>query len=104
GGLVGVVSAVIAGLLIPRLGRKRALVAFGIGTVAAIAAVIPLVAAGGALWAIVAVVLVNAFTSASYVVLYTINMDYCRPSNAGSDFTIQASISYFVRLVAAGLI
>ncbi len=104
GGGVSIVAALAAGATIQRLGRKRALVIYGIGQVAAIASVLPLAASGGIGWALLAIVLINVFTAASYVAMYTVNMDNARPDNAGSDFTLQVSISYFVRFAITGVI
>jgi hypothetical protein len=104
GGLVGCGAAIVAGLLIHRLGRKRALVLYGIGQVVAIAAVLPVVWAGGMVWVVTAIVLLNIFNTAAYAAMYTINMDYARAASAGSDFTVQTSISYALRFAGAGVI
>ncbi|WP_460392844.1 MFS transporter [Actinophytocola sediminis] len=104
GGAIGCVAAIAAGLLIPRLGRKRALVLYGLGQVVAIAAMLPLVFSGGMFWVLTAIVLLNIFNTASYAAMYTINMDYARPASAGSDFTVQTSISYALRFGSAGII
>jgi MFS family permease len=104
GGAVGIAAAIVAGLWVHRLGRKRSLVVFGLGQVVAIAATIPVATTGGLLWTIVAIVLLNIFNSAGFAAMYTINMDYARPTNAGSDFTIQVSISYFLRFASAAAI
>lgn len=103
-GVVGIVAAVVAGLLVPTLGRKRALILFGLGQAGAIASVIPVaLGAGGTVWMIVAIVLVSVFNSAGYAAMYTINMDFARREHAGSDFTVQVSVAYAVRFAAAGL-
>jgi MFS family permease len=104
GGAVGVVTALVAGALVERMGRKRALVVYGIGQVVAIATILPVVATGGAVWALLAIVLVNVFNTAVWTVMYTINMDYTRDSNPGSDFTVQVSIAMAVRFAIAGVI
>lgn len=104
GGLIGCGAAIVAGMLINRLGRKRALVLYGLGQVVAIAAVLPVVWAGGMFWVLTAIVLLNIFNTASYAAMYTINMDYARPASAGSDFTVQTSISYALRFAGAGAI
>ncbi|OLF17342.1 MFS transporter [Actinophytocola xanthii] len=104
GGVVGCGAAIVAGMLIHRLGRKRALVLYGLGQVVAIAAVLPVVWSGGMVWVVTAIVLLNVFNTAGYAAMYTINMDYARPASAGSDFTVQTSISYAVRFAGAGVI
>lgn len=104
GGAVAVVTAIAVGLLVKRMGRKRALIVYSIGQVAAIATVLPVVSTGSAVWALVAIVLVNVFNTAVWTVMYTINMDYTRETNAGSDFTVQVSISMAVRFAIAGVV
>lgn len=104
GGVISIGAALVAGSTIQRLGRKRALVIYGAGQVVAIASVLPLAATGAVAWALVAIVLVNVFTAASYVAMYTVNMDNARPESAGSDFTLQVSISYFVRFAITGMV
>jgi len=104
GGVIGCVAAIAAGLAIPKLGRKRALVLYGLGQIVAIAAILPVVWIGGMFWVLVAIVLLNIFNTASYAAMYTVNMDYARPGSAGSDFTVQTSISYALRFGSAGII
>jgi MFS family permease len=104
GGVIGMIAAVAIGLRVGRLGRKRSLVLFGVGQLVAIAAVIPLAQGGSTFWAITAVVLMNVVNSAVYTIMYTINMDFSRPEHAGSDFTVQVSIAYFLRFGIASVI
>lgn len=104
GGVLSIGAALAAGATIQRLGRKRALVIYGAGQVVAIASVLPLAATGAVAWALVAIVLVNVFTAASYVAMYTVNMDNARADHAGSDFTLQVSISYFIRFAVTGMV
>lgn len=104
GGAVGVATALVAGLLVERMGRKRALLIYGTGQIVAIATILPVVATGGAGWALLAIVLVNVFNTAVWTVMYTINMDYTRDTNPGSDFTVQVSISMAVRFAIAGVV
>jgi MFS family permease len=104
GGVIGIAAAIGAGLWVPRLGRRRALVWYAFGQVIAIATVIPVAAGGGMAWALLAIVMVNIFNSAVFVIMYTINMDHSRPESAGSDFTMQTSISLGLRFVAAGMV
>lgn len=104
GGVSGIAAALTAGALVNRLGRKRALVLFGSSQVIAIVSALPLAAGGGLGAAILAVVLVNIANSVVFVIMYTINMDHSRPGNAGSDFTLQVSISFAVRFLVGGLI
>jgi len=79
-------------------------VLYGLGQIVAIAAILPVVWIGGMFWVLVAIVLLNIFNTASYAAMYTVNMDYARPGSAGSDFTVQTSISYALRFGSAGII
>ncbi|HEV7651184.1 MAG TPA: MFS transporter [Actinophytocola sp.] len=104
GGVIGIAAALLSGLWIHRLGRRRALIWYSAGQVVAIATMIPLVNGGGMVWALIAIVLLNIFNSAVFVVMYTINMDHSRPESAGSDFTVQTSISLGLRFAAASAV
>ncbi|MGH3758544.1 MFS transporter [Actinophytocola sp.] len=104
GGVIGIAAAIGAGLWIHRLGRRRALIWYGVGQAVAIATMIPLANGGGMVWALIAIVLLNVFNSAVFVVMYTINMDNSRPASAGADFTVQTSISLGLRFAAAGVV
>lgn len=104
GGVIGIAAAIGAGLLVHRLGRRRSLIWYAAGQVVAIATMIPVSAGGGMGWALLAIVMVNIFNSAIFVIMYTINMDHSRPQTAGSDFTIQTSISLGLRFGAAGMV
>jgi MFS family permease len=103
GGIIGIAAAVVAGMWVERLGRRRALVWYGIGQAVAIAMMLPVVT-GGLFWSVVAIVVVNVFNSAVFVAMYTVNMDHSRPERAGSDFTIQTSISLGLRFAAAAVV
>jgi MFS family permease len=104
GGVIGIAAALVAGSLVNRLGRRRSLVIYGLLQVVAVAATIPLATAGGLGAAILAVVLINIANCALFVIMYTVNMDLARPGNAGSDFTVQVSISFGMRYLVGGLL
>jgi predicted MFS family arabinose efflux permease len=104
GGVIGIAAALLSGLWIHRLGRRRALIWYSAGQVASIATMIPLVNGGGMVWALIAIVLLNVFNSAVFVIMYTINMDHSRPESAGADFTVQTSISLGLRFAAASVV
>ena len=104
GGVIGIAAAILSGLWIHRLGRRRALIWYSAGQVVAIATMIPLVNGGGMVWALIAIVLLNIFNSAVFVIMYTINMDHSRPESAGADFTVQTSISLGLRFAAASAV
>lgn len=104
GGLVSIGAAVAAGLLLNRIGRKRALITYGVGQTVAVLAMVPLADGAGIAWTLVVIVLLNVFNAAMFTAMYAVNMDFSRPDNAGSDFTVQVSITYFVRFAAAGFL
>ncbi len=104
GGAIGITSALGAGLLINKIGRRKALLWFGFGQLVAIASVLPVAAGGGIGVILLAIVLVNIGNSALFVAMYTINMDFSRKDNAGSDFTLQVSLSFGTRYLLAGMI
>ncbi len=105
GGFVaGLVGAVAGGVLLGRLGRIRALVGFGVlqaSGVAAYAAVVAAEATGGLLWA--AVVYEHFVGGLATAALFTAMMDASRPSHAGTDYTVQASIVVLASGAAAAL-
>ncbi|MCA1655761.1 MAG: MFS transporter [Pseudonocardiaceae bacterium] len=104
GGLISIGAAVGAGLLLNRIGRKRALIGYAVGQVIAIVAMVPLADGSGLAWTVAVVVVFNVFNAAMWTVMYAVNMDFSRPDNAGSDFTVQVSISLFIRFAAAGFL
>jgi MFS family permease len=104
GGVIGIAAALVAGSLVNRLGRRRSLVIYGLLQVVAVAATIPLATTGGLGAAILAVVLINIANCALFVIMYTVNMDLSRPDNAGSDFTVQVSISFGMRYLVGGVL
>jgi MFS family permease len=104
GGVIGIAAALVAGSLVNRLGRRRSLLIYGLLQVMAVAATIPLATTGGLGAAILAVVLINIANCALFVIMYTVNMDLSRPDNAGSDFTVQVSISFGMRYLVGGIL
>ncbi|WP_375425082.1 MFS transporter [uncultured Friedmanniella sp.] len=97
-------AALGSGLLVRRFGRKPMMLVLGSVQVLAVLALLPL--AGGRpsdLVATVAVCAMNAAYAAMSTVVYTINMDFCRPTNAGSDFTLLTTVSFVASLAAGAL-
>ena len=93
GSSVAIVAALVAGTTLSKVGRQHALIGFGVGQVVAIAAL--LVLAGGidgGLPGLVAVGLLAAASAATGTAVYTINMDWCRPATAATDYTVQDSL------------
>lgn len=104
GGMIAIGASIVAGALIHQLGRKRSLILYGLGQIVAIASLLPVVSTGSMAWVLLALVLLNVFNTAGYAAMYTVNMDYARAGSAGSDFTVQTSISNALRFAGAGMI
>jgi PAT family beta-lactamase induction signal transducer AmpG len=92
GFLAGMGGALVGGTLVTRLGRKRALIAFGFGQVFAVS--------GYAYLAFGSPVLVELFVWAGVehfasgmatAALFTSMMDWSRPASSGTDYTVMAS-------------
>jgi MFS family permease len=100
---VGIAGAMLTGVVIHRLGRKRALLlSFSVMALAMIG-FLPIVTGPATTWLVVIVM------SCFYVVyalsagcVSTLCMDRCRPHCGGSDFTVQHSLSSVLGLVASG--
>ncbi|HEV2870859.1 MAG TPA: MFS transporter, partial [Actinomycetota bacterium] len=93
GGTAAVLASLAGGALLTRIGRRHALVAFGLLEVAAIMALFPLAQGqSGTLAGLAAVALLNIAYASAGTTVYTINMDWSRKGSAGSDFTVQDSL------------
>ncbi|SCL35739.1 Predicted arabinose efflux permease, MFS family [Micromonospora nigra] len=104
GGVVAMLGAVGGGLLVRRLGRRRAMLAFGIAQLLAIAGLLPLaLGSGGSTAAAVAAIGLSTAYAATSTVVNTINMDLSRPESAGTDFTVLASFSFLASLLAGSV-
>jgi predicted MFS family arabinose efflux permease len=104
GGAVAILASLAAGLLVSALGRRLALVAFGVVQVAAIAALLPLArGTGGALSGLAAVALLNAAYAMAGTAVYTTNMDWSRPGSAGTGYTLQDSFVHLCWQLAGSL-
>ena len=100
GFVAGLLGALAGGALVNRLGRRRALLLFGLAQSAAVGGY-ALAATGGlgsvALGAICA--LEHLAGGMATAALFTCMMDWCRPGAAATDYTVQASAV----VVATGL-
>lgn len=120
----GLFGALVGGWAVGRLGRRRALLAFGLVQTCAVA-LYALPAAGPRAFALVSVVAtVEHFTGGmATAALFTLMMDRARPGREGTDYTFQASavvlatgggaalsgwvaqaVGYFWHFVIAGLL
>lgn len=88
----GFLGAMTGGALTSYLGRKRALILFGLLQSLAIAS-FAYAARHPSMEAFYAVTLLEHFTSGmATATLFTAMMDFCRPEEAGTDYTVQACI------------
>jgi MFS transporter, PAT family, beta-lactamase induction signal transducer AmpG len=93
GSIAGLLGAAAGGLGVMYLGRRRALLLFGVLQLVAVAAyLIPASGAGGITGLYIAVIADTFFGSMATTALFTMMMDNCRPEHAGTDYTVQASI------------
>ena len=104
-GSAAILGALVAGPLVARWGRRRALVTFAVVQAVAIPALLPLATGTAPLVPTVAVLcLTMAGYAAASTVLYTVCMDLCRRSSAGTDYTMMASVTLVVSFVVTGIV
>jgi PAT family beta-lactamase induction signal transducer AmpG len=92
GSTAGIAGALLGGWLVTVIGRRRSLVAFGLGQAAAVAGYIYLAMAPPSLGSLYAVCSVETFASgAATAALFTCMMDWSERFSSGTDYTVQAS-------------
>ncbi|MEM9769644.1 MAG: MFS transporter [Cyanobacteria bacterium P01_D01_bin.71] len=98
----GFAGALVAGLLITQLGRKRSLLIFGSLQVGAIATYL-LPVAGFVSFPMLSLVAITnqVINSMATTTLFTIMMDKSQVGTAGTDYTVQSSIAYLSGVAAA---
>jgi MFS family permease len=97
------VGAAVGGLLVTKLGRRRALIAFGLVQACAIAS-LALAATAPSMEMFYAVTIAEHVTaSMATAALFTAMMDFSRPEHAGTDFTVQACVMVIVTGVSSVL-
>jgi predicted MFS family arabinose efflux permease len=88
----GMLGAVAGGLLVERLGRQRALVAFGIGQVITVSGYAYLAFGTPSVAQLYGWCAAEHFASGmATAALFTCMMDWSRPGRSGTDYTVQAS-------------
>jgi len=100
----GLLGALVGGAAVERLGRRRALLWFGVlqaASVAGYAWSVPPEAEGVRIWG--PVVLEHVASGMATAALFTLMMDRCRPEHAASDYTLQASLVVAATSAAAAL-
>ena len=86
-------AGLVAGLLLARLGRRRALLLGGASQVVAVALLLPLAfGAPPGLEATLAVCAVKASYAIAATVVTTVSMTFCRPESAGTDAGVMAAV------------
>jgi predicted MFS family arabinose efflux permease len=106
GGTAALLASLVGGAVLTVLGRQRALVAFGLVQVAAVAALLALADGGAGVAAgLAAIALLNVAYALTGAAVYTINMDWSRAGSAGTDYTVQDSFVHLCTQIAgaAGL-
>jgi predicted MFS family arabinose efflux permease len=106
GGTVAMASALSAGALLSAVGRRTALLVFGVIAVAAIAMLAALLVERPTVAVVLGVVtLVNVAYASIGTTIFTLSMDWSRRETAGTDYTIQTSVAVMCSDVAgaAGL-
>ena len=100
GGAVAMASALSAGAVLNAVGRRTALLVFGLIAVAAIA-MLGALAAGHATVVVLGVVaLVNVAYASVGTAIFTLSMGWSRRDTAGSDYTVQTSFAVLCSDVA----
>ena len=99
-----IVSALIAGVLITKLGRINSLILFGLA--ASIATLLYIIPANGVsnlpiLYAVT--ITANAFQGMAYTALLSVMMDKCQLHTAATDYTFQVSVVYIGGVAASML-
>jgi MFS family permease len=91
-GLAGIGGAMFGGWLVSLMGRRRALVVFGLGQAVAIGGYIYLAASPPTTFELYLVCSVETFASgAATATLFTCMMDWSERFSSGTDYTVQAS-------------
>jgi predicted MFS family arabinose efflux permease len=92
GFVAGMAGALVGGLLVGRLGRRRALIAFGFGQVIAVGGYAYLALGTPSSSELYAWAGVEHFASGmATAALFTAMMDWSRPAVSGTDYTVMAS-------------
>jgi predicted MFS family arabinose efflux permease len=104
GSTAGMTGSLLGGWGVGKLGRRRAMLAFGLLQAAGVGLYV-LPALGMKSLGVIATVcaLEHLAGGMGTVALFTLMMDRCRPGRAGTDYTMQASIVVFASGIASWL-
>ena len=90
--VLGLLGALTGGALVTPLGRRRALILFGVTQALSVGGYLYLAAAAPGRFAIYAACAAEHFASGlGTAALFTAMMDWARPRHAATDYTVQAS-------------
>lgn len=104
GFVAGMAGAIVGGALVERLGRRRALLGFGLGQVITVAGYAALACGRPTYRVLAAWTGVEHFASGmATAALFTAMMDWSRPAASGTDYTVLASAVVIATGVASAL-
>jgi uncharacterized membrane protein YuzA (DUF378 family) len=99
-----IVSALITGLLIVKLGRTKSLIIFGImAALSTLLYIIPAIGVSSLLVIYTVCIVVNGTQSMAYTSLLSAMMDKCEKNTAATDYTIQVSVMFLGGIAATVL-
>ncbi|BAB75724.1 MFS transporter [Anabaena sp. FACHB-709] len=99
-----IVSALIAGLVIVKLGRIKSLIIFGfIADLTTLLYIIPAIGVSSLLVLYTVCIIVNATQSMAYTALLSAMMDKCEKNTAATDYTMQVSVMFLGGIAATVL-
>ncbi|PLZ05210.1 MFS transporter [Fischerella thermalis] len=99
-----IVSALIAGLVIVKLGRTKSLIIFGIiAALSSLLYIIPAIGVSSLLVIYTVCIVVNATQSMAYTALLSAMMDKCEKNTAATDYTMQVSVMFLGGIAATVL-
>ncbi|ABA21296.1 Major facilitator superfamily MFS_1 [Trichormus variabilis ATCC 29413] len=97
-------SALIAGLVIVKLGRAKSLIIFGlIAALTTLLYVIPAIGMSSLIVLYTVCIVVNSTQSMAYTALLSAMMDRCEKNTAATDYTIQVSVMFLGGIAATVL-
>ena len=104
GSISGIVGALFIGVVVKLFGRKVAMLVAGIAVLVSIAGLLASLSFYGSnLLLLVSVMLVFIGYGAGSTVVYTVMMDNSRAESAGTDFTLQFSISFIFGFASSSI-
>ncbi len=104
GSIAGLLGALLGGLGVLWLGKRRALLLFGLLQVIAVSFyLLPAQELGGTSLLLGAVCADHLFGSMATTALFTLMMDHVRPGQAGADYSLQASVVVITTGLSASL-